>query len=40
MDAREKLVWIFTAYLFKPRQFEVMVPNVFYDFGKVLVEST
>ena len=39
MDAGKKEVLIFSNHLFRPRIFAVMIPNVFYDFGKVLLEK-
>jgi sulfide:quinone oxidoreductase len=39
MDAGGKEVWILASSLFKPRAFEIMVPNVFYDFGKIMLEK-
>lgn len=39
MDAGRKEVYIITNHLFKPRQFEMMLPNIFNDFGKVLLEK-
>ncbi len=39
MDAGHKEVYIFTNHLFKPRQFQLMLPNILSDFGKVLVEK-
>lgn len=39
MDAGKKEVLIFSNHLFKPRTFAIMLPNVFYDFGKVLLEK-
>jgi sulfide:quinone oxidoreductase len=39
MDAGHKEVFILTSSLFKPRAFEIMIPNVFYDFGKVMLEK-
>ncbi|MDN3669113.1 FAD-dependent oxidoreductase [Echinicola jeungdonensis] len=39
MDAGKKEVLILTDKLFKPRNFAIMVPNIFYDFGKILFEK-
>ena len=39
MDAGKKEVVILSNHLFKPRSFAVMIPNVIYDFGKVLFEK-
>jgi len=39
MDAGKKEVWIVSNHLFKPRTFAIMIPNVIYDFGKVLFEK-
>jgi sulfide:quinone oxidoreductase len=39
MDAGAKEVWILTDHLFKPRRFEIMIPNVFYNVGKLLLEK-
>lgn len=39
MDAGRKEVLILSNHLFKPRAFAVMLPNVFYDFGKVGLEK-
>jgi sulfide:quinone oxidoreductase len=39
MDAGNKEVFIFANHLFKPRQFEIMLPNLLGDFGKVLLEK-
>lgn len=39
MDAGEKEVLIVSNSLFKPRKFALMIPNVIYDFGKVLLEK-
>jgi len=39
MDAGHKEVYILTNHLFKPRQFELMVPNPLNDWGKVLLEK-
>lgn len=39
MDAGKKEVLIFSNHLFKPRSFAIMLPNVFYDFGKVMLEK-
>ena len=39
MDAGKKEVIIFSDHLFKPRNFAIMLPNVIYDFNKVLLEK-
>ncbi len=39
MDAGKKEVIIFSNHLFKPRTFAIMLPNVFYDLGKVMLEK-
>lgn len=39
MDAGKKEVLIFSTSLFKPRTFAIMVPNVLYDFNKVILEK-
>lgn len=39
MDAGKKEVLIISDKLFKPRNFAIMLPNVFYDFTKVFLEK-
>lgn len=39
MDCGKKEVIIFSDHLFKPRNFAIMIPNVFYDFNKVILEK-
>ena len=39
MDAGKKEVIIISDHLFKPRNFAIMIPNIFYDFNKVLFEK-
>lgn len=39
MDAGKKEVIIFSNHLFKPRAFAIMIPNVLYDFNKVILEK-
>jgi len=39
MDAGKKEVLIVSNNLFKPRTFAIMIPNVIYDFSKVLFEK-
>ncbi len=39
MDAGKKEVLIVSNKLFKPRTFALMLPNIFYDFTKVLLEK-
>lgn len=39
MDCGKKEVIIFSNHLFKPRTIALMIPNVFYDFSKVLLEK-
>lgn len=39
MDAGRKEVLIFSNHLFKPRAFAIMIPNIFNDLGKVLLEK-
>lgn len=39
MDCGKKEVIIFSNHLFKPRTIALMIPNVLYDFSKVLLEK-
>lgn len=39
MDAGSKEVLILTDHLFRPRRFEIMIPNVFMNIGKLLLEK-
>lgn len=39
MDCGKKEVIILSDNLFKPRNFAVMIPNIFYDFSKVIFEK-
>lgn len=39
MDAGKKEVIILSNTLFKPRKFAIMLPNIFYDVNKVLLEK-
>lgn len=39
MDCGKKEVIIFSNHLFKPRTIAVMIPNLIYDFSKVLLEK-
>ena len=39
MDCGKKEVIIFSDHLFKPRNFALMIPNVIYDFNKVILEK-
>ncbi|OJW52954.1 MAG: hypothetical protein BGO55_06760 [Sphingobacteriales bacterium 50-39] len=39
MDAGRKEVLILSNHLFKPRVFAIMLPNIFNDLGKVLLEK-
>ncbi|MEO0556274.1 MAG: hypothetical protein AAF149_24030 [Bacteroidota bacterium] len=39
MDAGHKEVYLVANHLFKPRQFAIMIPNIFNEFGKVLLEK-
>jgi sulfide:quinone oxidoreductase len=39
MDAGKKEVLIFSTSLFKPRSFAIMIPNVIFDFNKVILEK-
>ncbi len=39
MDAGKKEVIILSDNLFKPRNFEIMIPNVIFDFSKVMFEK-
>lgn len=39
MDAGKKEVLLVSNHLFKPRVFAIMLPNVFYDINKVLLEK-
>jgi sulfide:quinone oxidoreductase len=39
MDAGKKEVLILSNHLFKPRIFAIMIPNIFYDIGKVALEK-
>jgi len=39
MDAGHKEVYLVANHLFKPRQFAIILPNVFNDFGKVALEK-
>ncbi|WP_186755616.1 NAD(P)/FAD-dependent oxidoreductase [Echinicola salinicaeni] len=39
MDAGHKEVYLLANHLFKPRQFAIMIPNIFNDLGKVALEK-
>lgn len=39
MDAGHKEVYLLANHLFKPRQFAIILPNIFNDLGKVLLEK-
>ena len=39
MDAGHKEVYLVANHLFKPRQFAIILPNIFNDLGKVLLEK-
>jgi len=39
MDAGKKEVLLLSTSLFKPRTFAIMIPNVIYDFNKVILEK-
>ena len=39
MDAGHKEVYLVANHLFRPRQFAIMLPNVFNDLGKVFLEK-
>lgn len=39
MDAGSKEVIILTDHLFRPRRFEIMIPNIFYNIGKKILEK-
>lgn len=39
MDAGRKEVYLVANHLFKPRQFAIILPNIFNDFGKILLEK-
>ncbi len=39
MDAGHKEVYLLANHLFKPRQFAILLPNIFNDFGKIMLEK-
>lgn len=39
MDAGKKEVLLISSSLFKPRTFAIMIPNIIYDFNKILLEK-
>ena len=39
MDAGHKEVYLIANHLFRPRQFAILLPNVFNDLGKVMLEK-
>lgn len=39
MDAGHKEVYLLATSLFKPRQFAIMLPNIFNDLGKIILEK-
>ncbi|GAA0890895.1 FAD/NAD(P)-binding oxidoreductase [Fulvivirga kasyanovii] len=39
MDAGHKEIYLIANHLFKPRQFAVLLPNIFNDLGKVFLEK-
>lgn len=39
LDAGHKEVYLLANHLFKPRQFAILLPNIFNDFGKVMLEK-